>query len=122
MVGDAYALFRSWACLEFREALLRGVLLSEDLSRKFFDPGIGGLPGARREPGFHTSLVEECLAVPSIFAGDLRQQETCETASADDQAVTSDFDLADVDHPFDRPHDGDFEVQQRHFFFSHRKK
>src|ERR1700752_1981753 len=90
--------------------LTAGDLLSEDLSRKFFDARLLTSPCPRFQSSLNTSLVEESLAVPSVFDGDLRQKEPRIAAAADNQTVASDFDFFDVAHRLDRSHHRDLQL------------
>ena len=52
-------------------------------------------PGVRGESGFDTRMIEERIAVPSVLARDLRQQQSAVRALLDNQPMTADFDFLD---------------------------
>ena len=50
-------------------------------------------PGIRRQAGFPAGLLQESLAVPMMFEGNLRQQESATPGKADQQSMPPNLDL-----------------------------
>ena len=80
---------KRWSEADSAETLDVGV--AKDLGGESLD-GRGLLPGIERQASFAAGLLQESFPVPTIFEGNLGQQEAASSAIGDDQAVTSDFD------------------------------
>ena len=59
--------------IDAHSGMSESLRLAEDLGFEGVDFGLGTLPGVQREPGLAAGLLQEFLAPPAAFVGDLRQ-------------------------------------------------
>jgi len=71
-------------------------------------------PGIQRQAGFATGLLEEGLAVPVVFQGNLWQEQPSMPRHADQKPMASDFDGFGLNRLWGRQ-DAEFDFQRRSF-------
>ena len=83
--------------------------------------GCGLAPGIQRQAGFAAGLLEKSFPVPTIFDGNLGQQQAAANAIGDEQAVAPDFHCLGKN----RDQAGEYaqrNLQLRSFFQGHRQE
>lgn len=68
------------------------MLVAENFCRECFD-ACSCAPRIGWKTGFSAGLLKECYAVPSVFNGNLRQEQASSGTKGDDQAMRADFNL-----------------------------
>ena len=94
--------------------------VGKDLGGKSLD-GCGLAPGIQRQAGFAAGLLEKSFPVPTIFGGNLGQQQAAANAIGDEQTVAPDFHCLGMN----REQAGEYaqrNLQLRSFFLGHRQE
>ena len=94
--------------------------VGKDLGGKSLD-SCALTPGVRRQTGFAAGLLEKSFPVPTIFSGNLRQQQAAANPIRDEQTVAPDFHCLGMN----RKQAGEYaqrNLQLGSFFLGHRQE